>query len=113
MKKTKEKNVTTRIVCARCGKVDYVSFVVNNKRDYFCEECLLEFNKENQQGKIKTIKTNFGKTYYEFYCSGCEKLVKQKDFPYKNGDVILCKNCEEELKRTLKKHKRGNIIIAK
>ncbi len=112
-KREKVTEVSSKIVCSRCGKEDYVSFVADGSRDYYCNECLTEFNKERKRGKVKKVFDEKRKRMVnEFLCDVCEKFIRCVEPPYKKGDQLICPKCKEEMKRSERQQKRKNVVIA-
>jgi len=109
----KKADIMHRIICARCKKSDFVTFVPNGSRHYYCNSCLSEFNEEKQKGKIKQETGRKGDIVFSYICDICNTARKSRKAPAKvNGD-IFCNDCYDVYKRKSRKSNRKNIVIAK
>lgn len=113
-KKTEEKksSVATKIICAKCGKEDFVSFVSDGTRKYYCGDCLKEFNLTNKKGKVKKVfSEKRGKFVFEFTCEVCGQFRKANFQPARIDDKILCKECESKQKAEARRAVRKKVVI--
>jgi len=110
--KEKKTTVAVKIQCEKCGKEDYVPFVADGKRSYYCNDCLTSFNQEKKKGKVKKVFDNKKERYlYQFICSQCEKFFSLSSFPKEVEDEILCPDCYEKHRLSQNRKKRKNIVI--
>lgn len=110
----KKADIKHRIECAKCGKTAFVDFVPDGSRNYYCDECLSQFNLEKKMGKVKKeFDENKGQFVFSYVCDICHKVLKTKNPPMKEGGKIICKLCYEEIKREERKSKRKNVVLPK
>jgi len=109
----KETEVLCKIQCARCGKEDYVPFVANGSRNYYCAACLQRFNSENKRGIVKKVFDSKGKIRFEFICDACEQFIRSPVSPKRNRNRLLCAECDEKEKRLHRTTRRKRVILAK
>ncbi len=109
----KETEVLCKIVCSRCGKEDYVPFVADGSRNYYCNECLRKFNTERKRGVVKEIVDAKGNTRFEFICAICEKFLRTGEPPRRSRGHLICAECAEKERRERRSAARKRIVIAK
>lgn len=113
MNNSKTRITSTKVVCAKCGKDHYVSFVADGSRKYYCDDCLKSMHLNRKKGDIKKVfNVKLNKTVYEFVCDICENFRRAAYIPNKEDGKILCKECENKKKAEEQKKNRKNIIIA-
>ena len=72
MNKLKKTLTSTKVICAKCGKEYFVSFVADGHRDYYCDDCLKEMHKSRKEGKIKKVFDPKNEKYmFDFICDIC------------------------------------------
>jgi len=111
---SKKKVVTYRIECAKCGKTDFIAFVPDGSRNYYCSDCLKNFNLDKKRGKVRqSFDRKKQIQIYEFICDICEKSLRIKTEPTKENNKIICPDCYDKIKQEQRKEKRKNIKIAR
>ena len=116
MKKENEKktDVLTKIVCEKCGKDDFIPFVSDGSRKYYCNDCLKEFNFSKKQGIVKKVFDSKKRKYvYEFVCSKCLKFFTVPYRPKEEEHNYFCLDCYDVIKQARMKKNRKKIVIAK
>ncbi len=113
-KKRQDSPVLTKIVCSKCGAVDYVSFVPAGDRPYFCSRCLEEMHNARKRGKVEEIPSKNG-TVYRFLCDSCERIVKQLQPPLNRDGMLYCRACAEKIARIeqAEQRKKAKIRVVK
>lgn len=109
----KETEVLCKIVCSRCGKEDYVPFVADGSRNYYCNDCLRKFNTERKRGVVKEFTDAKGNLRFEFICDVCEKFLKDLKPPKRVRGKLICAECAEKEQRERRSASRKRIVIAK
>ncbi|MBR4490691.1 hypothetical protein IKP13_08670 [bacterium] len=113
MKKEKTTLTSTKVVCAKCGKDYFVSFVADGHRNYYCSECLKEMHKSRKEGKIKKVFDPKNEKYmFDFICDICGEFRHAFYAPKRENGKIMCKECESKQKLEERKRSRKNVIIA-
>jgi len=113
LNKAKSTITSTKVICAKCGKDHYVSFVADGHRKYYCDECLKVMHLNRKKGEVKKVfNAKLDKYVYEFVCDICESFRRASYIPNKDAKgMIMCKECENKIKAEEQKKKRKNIII--
>ncbi len=105
---------STKVLCSKCGKDYYISFVADGHRDYFCDKCLKEMHHNRKKGNIKKVFDKRKKiNVYEFICDLCDCFRRAVYSPEIINGNILCKECEAKKKAQDRKKMRKNVIIVK
>lgn len=105
--------VSSRIVCSKCGRTEYVPFHADGRRKYLCDSCMSSFNRKQKFNKVKK-KERYGKTYYEFICSLCGEYIRETFEPFKVDDKPVCGSCHKKRRREERLHNnKGRIILRK
>lgn len=113
VEKSKKTLTSTKVVCAKCGKEYFVSFVADGHRDYYCDECLKVMHLDRKKGKVKRVFNEKTNEYaYEFVCDICETFRRATYKPKIEKGLIWCKECEMNHKLEERKKTRGKIVIA-
>ena len=113
MNKLKKTLTSTKVICAKCGKEYFVSFVADGHRDYYCDECLKEMHKNRKEGKIKKVFDPKNEKYmFDFICDICGEFRHAFYAPKRENGKIWCKECESKHKIEERKKSRKKIIIA-
>ncbi len=114
MKKGKTTLTSTKVVCAKCGKDYFVSFVADGHRDYYCDECLKEMHKSRKEGKVKKVFDPKNEKYmFEFICDICGEFRRSFYVPKREKDGKLwCKECLSKHTAEEQKKSRKNVRIA-
>ena len=113
MKKGKTTLTSTKVVCTKCGKDYFVSFVADGHRDYYCDECLKEMHKNRKEGKVKKVFDPKNEKYmFDFICDICHKFRHAFYAPKRENGKLWCKECESERKMEELKKSRKNVRIA-
>lgn len=113
MKKEKKTLTSTKVICAKCKKEYFVSFVADGHRDYYCDECLKEMHKNRKEGKIKKVFDPKNEKYmFDFICDICGEFRHAFYAPKRENGKIWCKECEAKHKAEERKKSRKNVIIA-
>lgn len=109
----KQKRVTsTKVVCAKCGKDHYVSFVADGHRKYYCDDCLKIMHLNRKKGEVKKVfNSKLKKDVFEFVCDICETFRRATYIPKNENGKIWCKECENKHKLEERKKSRKNVII--
>ncbi len=105
--------VSSRIVCSKCGRTEYVPFHADGRRNYLCNSCMTSFNRKQKLDKVKK-KERYGKTYYEFICYLCGEYIRETVAPLKIDGKPICGSCHKKRRREEKlRNKKGRIILRK
>lgn len=113
MNKIKKTLTSTKVICAKCGKEYFVSFVADGHRDYYCDECLKEMHKNRKEGKIKKVFDPKNEKYmFDFICDICGEFRHAFYAPKRENGKIWCKECESKHKIEERKKSRKNVILA-
>lgn len=113
LNKTKSTMTSTKVVCAKCGKDHYVSFVADGHRKYYCEDCMKVMHLNRKKGVVKKVfNAKLDKEVYEFVCDICENFRRASYMPAQVKGMIWCRECENKKKAEDLKKKRKKIIIA-
>jgi CxxC-x17-CxxC domain-containing protein len=105
---------STKVVCAKCGKDHYVTFVADGHRKYFCEECLKVMHHNRKKGSVKKVFDPHKKSnLYEFVCDSCDNFRKATYSPEKIEGKVYCKECLIKKKAEDRKKNRKNVVHAK
>ena len=113
MKKEKKTLTSTKVICAKCKKEYFVSFVADGHRDYYCDKCLSEMNNKKKEGKVKKVFDPKNEKYmFDFICDICHKFRHAFYAPKRENGKLWCKECESERKMEERKKSRKNVIIA-
>ena len=113
MNKLKKTLTSTKVICAKCGKEYFVSFVADGHRDYYCDDCLKEMHKSRKEGKIKKVFDPKNEKYmFDFICDICGEFRHAFYAPKRENGKIWCKECESKHKAEERKKARKNVILA-
>lgn len=113
MKKGKTTLTSTKVVCAKCGKDYFVSFVADGHRDYYCDECLKEMHKNRKEGKIKKVFDPKNEKYmFDFICDICGEFRHAFYTPKREDGKLWCKECLAKRDAEAQKKSRKNVRIA-
>ena len=104
----KESTILSKITCTHCHKTDYVSFVPAGDRPYYCTECLEEMHNHRRLNKVEEMPSKKG-TVYRFFCTGCDRIIKQLDKPLSRDGVLYCRRCTDEMLRKERTANRGKV----
>ena len=95
MDKPKKSLISTKVICAKCGKEHFVSFVADGHRNYYCDDCLKEMHFNRKRGEIKKVFNDKLKKYvYEFICDICQNFRRASYYPKRENGKIWCRECE-------------------
>ncbi len=109
----KETEVLCKIVCSRCGKEDYVPFVADGSRSYYCSNCLRQFNREKKRGVVKEFTDAKGQRRFAFLCDICGKFLRALEPPKRSQGRLVCAECAEKETRTRRAARRTKVVIVK